>query len=197
MSLTADYFDRMYAVDPDPWGFASRWYEQRKYALTMAALPHPAYGVGLEVGCSVGVLTGQLAGRCGRLVAVDPSAAALRAARSRVPASVELVQGSVPQDWPAGRYDLVVLSEVAYYLDPADLERLLELVDRDLAPSGVVVACHWRHAVEDYPQSGDQVHSALGARWPRLSRVEEPDLLLDVLQPGGVVSVARRTGLLG
>ena len=39
MSLTGDYFDRMYAGAADPWGFGSRWYEQRKYALTLAALP--------------------------------------------------------------------------------------------------------------------------------------------------------------
>ena len=41
MTLAAGYFDRLYAADPDPWGFTSRWYEQRKYALTVAALPAP------------------------------------------------------------------------------------------------------------------------------------------------------------
>lgn len=196
MSLPAGYFDRIYAADADPWGFTSRWYERRKYALTLAALPAPAYDRGLEVGCSIGVLTAALAQRCRTLVAVDPSAGALAAARSRAPTSVRLVQGSVPGDWPRGTYDLVVLSEVGYYLDLADLEALLDLVERDLAPDGVVVACHWRHPVADYPQSGDAVHAAMAARWPRVSRVEEEDLLLDVLQPGGAVSVARRTGLL-
>ena len=195
MSLPADYFDRLYAEEPDPWGFATRWYEQRKYALTLAALPAPSYGRGLELGCSIGVLTAALAGRCETLVAVDPSAAALEQARRRVPAGVELRQGRVPADWPGGSYDLVVVSEVGYYLHEADLERLLDLVERDLAPGGVVVACHWRHPVADYPLTGDAVHRAL-ARWPRLSRVEEEDFLLDVLVPGGVVGVARQQGLL-
>lgn len=195
MSLPADYFDRMYADSGDPWGFTSRWYEQRKYALTLAVLPAPSYARGLEIGCSIGVLTAALAQRCTSLVAMDPSPAALSAARDRVPDAVRLVEGGVPGSWPAGTYDLVVLSEVGYYLDAADLERLLDLVVRDLAPDGVVVACHWRHPVADYPLTGDQVHEAL-ARWPRLSRVEEEDLLLDVLAPGGAVSVARRDGLL-
>ena len=195
MTLPDDYFDRMYAADSDPWGFASRWYEQRKYALTMAVLPSPAYDRGLEIGCSIGVFTAALATRCTTLVALDPSPAALSAARTRVPSSVHLVQGAVPDQWPPGSYDLVVLSEVGYYLDGADLERLLDLVDRDLARGGTVVACHWRHPVGDYPLTGDQVHAAL-ARWPRLSRVEEEDFLLDVLTPGGAVSVARREGLL-
>lgn len=194
MSLGPDYFDRLYAGSPDPWGFTSRWYEQRKYALTLAALPLPRFGRALEVGCSVGVLTAGLADRSDSLLALDPSATALAEARGRVPAHVELRQASVPGQWPSGPWDLVVLSEVLYYLEPADLGRLLDLVERDLAPDGVVVACHWRHPVQDYPQTGDAVHQAL-ARWPRLSRVEEEDFLLDVLVPSGAVSVAHGEGL--
>ena len=195
MSLPAGYFDRMYTEDADPWGFASRWYERRKYALTLAALPAPAYDRGLEIGCSIGILTAALAQRCASLVALDPSAAALAEAATRVPGSVQLVQGMVPADWPSGPYDLVVLSEVGYYLDAADLQQLLHLIERDLAPDGTVLACHWRHPVDDYPLTGDQVHAALG-RWPRVSRVEEEDFMLDVLAPGGARSVARREHLL-
>lgn len=194
MSLGPEYFDEVYAKGPDPWGFTSRWYEARKYAVTLAALPAPRYGRALEVGCSVGVLTQQLAERCDSLLAMDPSAAALDAARQRVPSHVELRQGSVPQRWPSGPWDLVVLSEVLYYLDAGDLAALLDLVEADLAPGGTVVACHWRHPVTDYPQTGDAVHQHL-SRWPRLSRVEEQDFLLDVLVPSGVVSVARQGGL--
>ena len=194
MTLPVDYFDQMYAADPDPWGFTSRWYEQRKYAMTLAALPAEHYRSGLEIGCSIGVLTAQLALRCDSLVAIDPSASAIAAAQTRVPSSVRLVQGGVPDDWPTGAYDLIVISEVGYYLAPADLDRLLVAAERDLMPDGVVVACHWRHRVPDYPLTGDQVHAAL-ERWPRVSRVEEEDFLLDVLAPGGAVSVARREGL--
>lgn len=195
MSLTPEFFDRMYAADPDPWGFASRWYEQRKYALTLAVLPHQSYRSALEIGCSIGVLTAQLAGRCQSLLGLDPSAQALASARSRVPPSVHLLQGAVPGGWPTGEYDLVVLSEVGYYLAPDDLELLLALIERDLSPGGLVVACHWRHPVADYPQTGDAVHRAL-ERWPRSTRIDDPDFLLDVLHPGGeAVSVATTAGL--
>ena len=195
MSLGPEYFDRFYATGDDPWGFASRWYEQRKYALTLAALPQQRFGRALEVGCSVGVLTAGLAGRCDALTAMDPSRVALERARARVPARVELIHGSTPADWPAGPWDLIVLSEVLYYLSEQDLEIVLHLVERDLAPTGTVVACHWRHPVADYPQTGDAVHQAL-SRWPRLSRIHEEDFLLDVLTPSGAASVARREGLL-
>lgn len=194
MSLTPDYFEQMYAGGDDPWGFGDRWYEQRKYALTVAALPAASYGNGLEVGCSIGVLTTLLAARCTALTGIDPSTRALAQAATGVPNNVRLTQGSVPGGWPAGAYDLVVLSEVGYYLSAADLDRLLDLVERDLQPDGVVVACHWRHPVADYPQTGDAVHEAL-TRWPRLSRTLEEDFVLDVLAPGGAVSVARREGL--
>lgn len=195
MTMPPDYFDRMYAEDSDPWGFASRWYEHRKHALTLAALPEREYMNALEIGCSIGVLTSQLAARCVSLTALDPSAAALETAHNRVPSGVTLLQGSVPGDWPTGQWDLVVLSEVGYYLSGTDLELMLDLIDRNLLPGGTVVACHWRHPVADYPRTGDQVHSAL-ARWPRQSRVEEEDFLLDVLVPGGALSVAQREGLL-
>ncbi|MFE7421819.1 hypothetical protein [Rhodococcus sp. NPDC057529] len=58
------YFDAMYAASPDPWGFGDRWYEQRKYALTLAALPRPRYRRAFEPGCSIGILTAALAHRC-------------------------------------------------------------------------------------------------------------------------------------
>ncbi len=191
MSLPTSYFDAMYAQSEDPWGFTQRWYEQRKYALTLAALPRLHYARALEVGCSIGVLTALLAERCDVLTALDPSTSALRSAATRVPAHVRLVQGVVPQDWPAGPYDLVVLSEVAYYLDDDGLDALLDLVRRDA--SGDLVACHWRHPVTDYPQTGDAVHTRIGDRFTRLSRYEDQDMLLEVFGDG--TSVARREGL--
>jgi SAM-dependent methyltransferase len=195
VSLQPEYFDRIYAESADPWEFQTRWYEQRKRALTLAVLPEPRFGTALEVGSSIGVLTASLAERCDRLVAMDPAEKALAAARRRAPANVEFHQGSVPDDWPAGTYDLVVISEVGYYLDPDDLSALLDVTAADLAPDGFVVACHWRHPVEDYPQTGDAVHEAMSDRWPRQSRVEEDDFLLDVYHPAGPYTVATRAGL--
>ena len=77
-TLGASYFDGMYARSADPWGFTSRWYERRKYAISLAMLPRERYRRGFEPGCSIGVLTRQLAGRCDRLLACDVAAAAVR-----------------------------------------------------------------------------------------------------------------------
>ncbi len=47
MSLDPGYFDQMYAAAGDPWGLATRWYEARKYALSLALLPDERYGGGV------------------------------------------------------------------------------------------------------------------------------------------------------
>ena len=60
-SVEAGYFDDMYARSDDPWGFTSRWYERRKYAISLAMLPQERYDSAFEPGCSIGVLTGRLA----------------------------------------------------------------------------------------------------------------------------------------
>jgi hypothetical protein len=62
-SLRADYFRRLYAADPDPWAFATSSYERATYDATLAALPCPRYRAGFEIGCSIGVLTRDLAAR--------------------------------------------------------------------------------------------------------------------------------------
>ena len=112
---------------------------------------------------------------------------------------VEVRQGSVPTDWPEGTFDLVVLSEVAYYLAPDDLTRLVGRCIASLLEGGTLLACHWRHEVADYPATGDQVHVALGERvelHPLVHHLEE-DFVLDVWSRGRVPSVADRDGLVG
>lgn len=83
-SLPGAYFDEFYRGREDPWGFESRWYEERKRALTVASLPRRTFRRALEVGCSTGVLTRQLAPRCELLVGIDIAEAPLRAARRRL-----------------------------------------------------------------------------------------------------------------
>lgn len=161
MTLPGEYFDALYRQAEDPWEFRTRWYEERKRRLIMGALLEPRYRTAFEPGCSIGVLSAELARRCDHLLAMDVSSRALETAAARGLANVELRQGSVPGSWPSGSFDLVVLSEVGYYLDEPDCERLAGLV---CAVAAEVVLVHWRHPVADYPLSGDRVHRILGRR---------------------------------
>src|ERR1700742_1499218 len=82
--LPDGYFDRMYAAADDPWQLESRWYERRKYAITLALLPYPRYRHAFEPGCSIGVLTDLLAQRCDHVTSTDVSAPALDATHRRL-----------------------------------------------------------------------------------------------------------------
>ena len=138
-SIPARYFDDLYAGERDPWEFETSAYEQAKYDATLAALPRPRYRRGLEIGCSIGVLTARLAGRCASLVAVDVSEKALDAARMRCRTlpNVAFENISVPAEWPAGTFDLIMLSEVVYHLDAGDVSRLADRVRASVEPAGM------------------------------------------------------------
>lgn len=156
-TLPGDYFAGMYASDPDPWRFATSAYERDKYAATLAALPRARYRAAFEPACAIGVFTRALSERCDRLLASDLVPAAVAAARDRCAdrPSIEIRQGSVPADWPGGRFDLIVLSEFLYFLAAADLADLVRRVGGAIEPGGDVVLVHWL-GVTDYPLSGDE-----------------------------------------
>lgn len=200
-SLPAGYFNSCYAATTDPWGFRTRWYEHRKYACALAALPQGRYRRGFEPGCSIGVFTAALAARCDRLLATDVAETPLRAARVRLAklSHVALERGGVLEAFPPGHFDLIVISELGYYFDPVDLRRLWTATTAALEPGGTLLAVHWRHPVPDYPQTGDAVHAALAAQ-PGLGRLVEhveDDFRLEVYlrTPPAVRSVAAQTGL--
>lgn len=165
-TLPPAYFDHVYQANRDPWNFEASPYEHTKYAATLAALPRPHYAGAFEIGCSLGVLTAQLAPRCGHLLAVDVSEAALAQARARCAAlpQVELRQMRVPEEFPAQQFDLIVLSEVGYYWAEADLARATEQLLAGLKPGGQLLLVHWTPPVHDYPLTGDDVHAFFLAR---------------------------------
>ena len=175
-SLPAAYFEALYASNPDPWAFRTSEYEAGKYARTLSALPKPRYGSALEIGCSIGVLTRMLAERCDELLALDASACAVAEARRHckdVP-GLSLEVREVPRQWPRGRYDLLLLSEVVYYWDEADLARVAELARRDVAPGGDVLLVHWI-GTTDYPLSGDVAVEGFIAATADIMRVERQE----------------------
>ncbi len=164
------YFEQKYASGSDPWGFDSLWYEHRKYDLTMAALPRQEYRRAFEPGCANGALTERLAGRCAEVIAQElVPAPALRAQeRLREQVHVEVVRGRIPDDWPPGYGDLVILSEVAYYLSDSELARLGERLEDWLVAGGHVLAVHYTGRT-NYPQTAETIERWL-CRLPMLRR---------------------------
>lgn len=158
------YFEGRYSTEDDPWGFDRRWYEQRKYDVTLAALPRRRYAAAFEPGCANGALTERLADRCDRLTATDliERVAARAAGRLAGAPHVDVRAAPFPQWWPSGRLDLLVLSEVAYYLTPKGWDRVETALGSRLVDGAHVVAVHYTGST-DYPMHGSDVA-------PRLDR---------------------------
>ena len=207
-SLAPSFFDDFYARHEDPWGFDTRWYEERKRAQVVAALPRARFRDVVELGCATGALTLALAARADRVLGLDASVDALDRARKRLDAHLDagspgdigrvtFERATLPREWPEGRFDLIVLSEIGYYWSPQDLRDAARRTLASLSADGVLVACHWRHPVAEYPGTADEVHAVLrslpGLRL--LARHEEEDFFLDVLVRAEVASVARATGI--
>jgi SAM-dependent methyltransferase len=161
-TIPPEYFENKYQADIDPWQFRTSEYERKKYEATLHSLTKPKYETALEVGCSIGVLTRLLSPRCVSLLAVDASATAIEAARAINGADVTFRVADIPARFPVGTFDLIVLSEVLYYFDEADLARVAEACTNSIADNGEIVLCHWLGDT-DYPLPGAEA-SELFAR---------------------------------
>lgn len=191
-------FNAKFAASDDPWRYRTSWYEARKRALLLAALPRERYRAAFEPGCANGELSAQLAARCDRLLSSDFAPHAVDLARQRLApfphARVESL--AMPDDWPDTRFDLIVVSEFAYYLDTPHCAALARRACAALDGDGTLACCHWRHGAGDAPIDGGAVHAlfAEAARRASLTAVahlDDADFLLDVwsAEPG---SLARR-----
>lgn len=163
-SLPASYFEDMFAGDPDPWSFETSPYEAAKHARTVAALGGRRYASAIEIGCATGVLTALLTPHALQLTAIDVSDTALAKARARLSdvAGVRFERRAFPADAPDGTFDLILLSEVAYYWSDRDLAQMGEWIARTLAPGGDVLLVHWTGET-DYPQTADAAVTKLRA----------------------------------
>lgn len=168
ISLKAEYFEDIFGSNDDPWNLASSEYESAKFAHTHDVLADRRYANALEIGCAHGVLTCHLAPICDSILAVDISTRALGKARVRLGdrAGVMLAQMAFPQETPdIEAFDLVVLSEVAYYWDLEDLDRASKWLRDHVALGGRVILVHYTGET-DYPQSGDEAVEIL---WSNLA----------------------------
>jgi len=160
-SMPREYFEDVYGANDDPWGFETSPYEAAKYAATIAALPRARYRSGFEIGCSLGVLTERLALVCDHLIAVDTVAEIVKRAVERcgpLP-HVEVRRMHLPEEFPDGRFDLIVLSEVGYYFSLPALTAVRDRLCASLEKKGHLLLVHWTPFVHDYPLTGDEVHA--------------------------------------
>ncbi|HEV7162795.1 MAG TPA: SAM-dependent methyltransferase [Solirubrobacteraceae bacterium] len=158
-----EHFEALYEASPDPWDYDSSEYEREKYAATLDAVGIGPHGRVLEVGCSIGAFTQLLAPRCGELVAMDFSARAVELAQARVgqTPNVKVTQGAFPEEAPEGRWDVVVCSEVLYYLGRPAFMHAVHWLRLQLEQRTRLVAVSWRGEGTSEPLRGDWAHDRL------------------------------------
>lgn len=184
--LEREYFEELYAESKDPWDFETSGYEQRKYQRTLQALGGRRFKRALEVGASIGVFTGLLAPFCNELIALDLSERAVAVARERLSGyeQVRVERRGVPEEMPEGPFDLIVASEVLYYLTRELMLAALEGFEHELAPGGLLLVVHWRKETKTYPLQGDEVHELLmeNTRLKHINNIIEPEYRLDLFE---------------
>ena len=192
------HFEQLYEGSADPYAVRTRWYEQRKRDIVLAALPRPRFRRCYEPGCGNGELTAQLAARCDTVLAADFSENALRAARQRTGLlpQVQIAQHVLPQQWPvADRFDLVVLSELLYFLALDAVRSVAQHCARSLAGDGVLIACDWRPDFAGRASATVEVHAELAQIGLHAAVSHEEDDFLLTVWTRDARSVAQHEGI--
>jgi LmbE family N-acetylglucosaminyl deacetylase len=184
-SAPVSRFADLYAAG-DPWR-AGSWYERRKRAVVLASLPRERYRRAFEPGCGTGDLTRDLAARSDEVLASDPVAEAVRRARAHTAdlPSVRVEQAALPDAVPAEPFDLVVFSEVLYYLDHPTVTAVLDRTLAVLPSGGDVVVVHWSGWPPEAPRDAAATHRMVRAR-------SELTPVVEHLDDGFVLLVLRR-----
>jgi len=166
MRVDPGSFEDLYRSADDPWAFTTSPYELDKYSTTVANLASPQYSRCFEPACSIGVLTERLALRAAEIVACDGSPTAITRARARLTDTdnVELIAAAIPEWWPSGTFDLIVLSELGYYWDVSGWRDIIRRCIDSLRASGEIIAVHWLGSSPDHVLDGATVHHEMYAQ---------------------------------
>lgn len=181
----AETFDALFVDNPDPWNFECSTYERDKRAATMAALGGRRFSSALEIGCATGVLTRELAAHCDALLALDVSEQALAIARTRSSSNETILyrRAELPRDWPDGAFDLIVLSEVLYFLSAEEVAMASRRAHETLAAGGLCLLVNWT-GPNDLLVGGEEAARlfARAARWCNEEPRIEPSYRIDRLR---------------
>jgi SAM-dependent methyltransferase len=179
-------FEARYRAAPDPWGTETKAYESEKRARTLAACGPGPFAAACDLGAGLGLLAAALAPRCARLLALDGAPTAIVAAARRLApfARAEARVATLPGDLPAGPFDLVVASEILYYLDDGPFAATCAWLRDALVPGGRVVAVHWTGTALDLQRDAAAVGAALAAvdGLRAIARDGAPGYRIDVLE---------------
>lgn len=193
-------FEAKFQASGDPWDYRSSAFEAAKRRVLLRACGPGKRGRGLELACAIGETSRALASRCLSLVAIDGAPTALDTARRLTAprARIDYRHTVLPHGVPTGPFDLVVVSEIAYYLGPRDLEILARRLIAALAPGGRIVVLHHLVPFDDAAQrpalAQDRLCRWLRAAMPRVLDQRRGRYAVSVFQRRSGAANDRREG---
>lgn len=161
-----DHFETIFAASDDPWKYTSD-YERVKYEHTLGLLPNQLYPRALELGCAEGHFTAMLAPQVGDLLAADISEIALQRASERCAgfSNIRYMQLDITKDPLPGPFDLIVCSEMLYYVgDRQALKAVIQKIASALKPGGYFLTAHAHLLVDEPDRPGFDWKLSFGAR---------------------------------
>ncbi len=177
-------FDELFGNDEDPWNFRTSDYERDKRVETLAILRDRRFASIIELGCANGTLTRELAAVCETVLGIDVSSVAIDLARRhcRDVENAGFAEMEVPAQWPDGAHDLLVFSEILYFLDAEEVKRVSKRAHASLMDSGLCLLVNWT-GKNDLSVSGDDAVAIFtgAADWKAETARSFPTYRLDVL----------------
>jgi len=154
--------EQFYDAGGDPFGFDVNPDEQIKFHRTLEVCGEGNLGRVLEIGCAVGSLTELLATRASHVLAIDISSAAIAQVKQRLShlPNVQPETRTLPRQFPEGHFDLIIASDVLYYLSLDELRLCLVQIEAALSPGGALVAVDYTRRVGTLID-GNELHDFL------------------------------------
>ena len=158
--IDIDGFENLFQSNPDPWDYESSPFEAHKRSVLLKHIGLSPRGRVLELACANWVTTRALMKVGLRVAALDGSSTAIAQARTRLGhiRRLRLLHANLPEGLPKERFDLIVVSEIVYYLGSIAARRLAASVADRVAPGGRVVVLHHHLNFPDASVNPEHAH---------------------------------------
>ena len=147
-------FERLYLEKSDPWEMRSSAYERGKYKRTLDRILETRRGSErvLEIGCSIGSFTRQLAQYFRKVVAIDFSDEGIARAAEycRNMGNIRFIRSELQSLKVDAVFDVIVCSEILYYIDKRHAAVVCAQLQRFLAPNGIIAMVCEANAEPDF-----------------------------------------------
>lgn len=134
-------YDLAYRLRNDLFEIEGSEYEQHKLNRLIGVIRQRRYKTVLDVGCGIGILAEKISPFCQQIIGIDfsPKAISLAEKRCKNLENVSFLERDIRTFDFQGDYDLVIFSEVLYYLEDRFIERIVHRLKKNLPDSARII----------------------------------------------------------